>query len=149
MALRQSLAGAKWVVASPLDSTRAPSKNIGNPCVSEGAPLEFHWRHQCSGCRPDQYHQNLINRPKPFKNLVKMNISMVWSVPTATQRRSGPQHARSERGLRVKCAPWKSLKNHRKTLRFQYAPWVHRFCHNAVLCSTGQHVGMCGMHDST
>ena len=32
----------------------APSKNIGFPCVSEGAPLEFHWRHQCSGCRSDQ-----------------------------------------------------------------------------------------------
>ena len=50
-AMRQSLAGAKWVVASPLDSTRAPSKTMQKPCVSEGAPLEFHWRHQCSGCR--------------------------------------------------------------------------------------------------
>ena len=56
-----------------------------------------------------------------------MNNSTVWSLPTATQRRSGPRHARAERGLRAKCVAWKSLKNHRETLCFQCAPWVHRF----------------------
>ena len=126
----------------------APSKNIGFPCVSEGAPLEFHWRHQCSECRPDQYHQNLTNRPKPFKNLVKMNNSTVWSLPAATQRRSGSRHACSERELRAECVTWKSLKKHRETLLFQCAPWVRQFCHDDVLCSKGQHVCMCGMHDS-
>ena len=39
-----------------------------------------------------------------------MNISTVSSLPTATQRRSGPRHARSERGLRVKCVTWESLE---------------------------------------
>ena len=100
----------------------APSKNIGFPCVSEGAPLEFHWRHQCSECRPDQYHQNLTNRPKPFKNLVKMNNSTAWFPPAATQRRSGSRHARSERELRAKCVTWKTLKNHRKSLCFCMPP---------------------------
>ena len=88
----------------------APSKNIGIPCVSEGAPLGFHWRHQSAECRPDQYHQSLTNRPKPFKNLVKKNNSTVWSPPAATQRRSGSRHARSERELRAKCVTWKTLK---------------------------------------
>ena len=32
----------RWIPRGP------PSKNIGFPCVSEGAPWEFHWRHQCS-----------------------------------------------------------------------------------------------------
>ena len=134
----------RWIPRGP------PSKNIGNPCVSEGAPLEFHWRHQCSGCRPYQYHQNVINRPKPFKTPVKMDDSgsTVWSPPTATQRRSGSRHACSERELRAKCVTWKSLKNHREMLLFQCAPWVHQFCHDDVLCSKGQHVCMCGVHDS-
>ena len=70
----------------------------------------------------NQYPINSINRPRPFKNLVKMNIFAVWSLPTATQRRSGPQHARAERGPRAKCITWKSLKTHRETLRFQCAP---------------------------
>ena len=78
-----------------------------------------------------------------------MNISTVWSLPTATQRRSGPRHARSERELRAKCTTWKSLKNHRETLCFQCAPWVRQFCYDDVLCSKGQHVCMCGMHDSS
>ena len=38
----------RWIPRGP------PSKNIGFPCVSEGAPWEFHWRPQCSRCRPDQ-----------------------------------------------------------------------------------------------
>ena len=56
-----------------------------------------------------------------------MNNSMVWSLPTAAQRESGPRHARAERGLRAKCATWKPSKNHRETLRFQWAPQMHRF----------------------
>ena len=56
-----------------------------------------------------------------------MNIFAVWSLPTVTQRRSGPQHARVERGLRAKCITWKSLKTHRETLCFQCASQVHRF----------------------
>ena len=78
-----------------------------------------------------------------------MNNSTVWSLPTATQRRSGPRHARSERELRAKCTTWESLKNRRETLCFQCAPWVRQFCHDDVLCSTGQPVCMCGMHDFT
>ena len=40
------------------------------------------------------------------------------------------------------------IENHRETLCFQCAPWVRQFCHDDVLCSKGQHVCMCGMHDS-
>ena len=39
-----------------------------------------------------------------------MNNSTVWSPPMATQRRSGPRRARSDRELRAECATWKSLK---------------------------------------
>ena len=76
-----------------------------------------------------------------------MNNSTVWSPPAATQRRSGSRHARSERELRAKCVTRKTLKNHRETLLFQYAPYVHQFCHDDVLCSKGQHVCICGMLD--
>ena len=108
------------------------SKNSGNSCVSCTSPKRA----------------DLTNRPKPFKNLVKMNNSTVWSPPAATQRRSGSRHARSERELRAKCVTWESLKNHRETLLFQCAPWVRQFSHDDVLCSKGQHVCMCGMCDS-
>ena len=64
-----------------------------------------------------------------------MNNSTVWSPPTATQRRSGPRRARSDRKLRAECTTWKSLKNYRNTLSFQCAPWMHRRCDNSVLCS--------------
>ena len=37
----------------------------------------------------DQYHQPLTNRPKPFKNLVKMNNSTVWPCATSSPARSG------------------------------------------------------------
>ena len=37
----------RWIPRVP------PSKTIGNPCVSEGAPLEFNWRPLCSKCRSD------------------------------------------------------------------------------------------------
>ena len=37
----------------------------------------------------DQYHENLINRPKPFKNLVKMDDSAVWPCATPSPARSG------------------------------------------------------------
>ena len=127
----------------PTHAHRLPlgtSKNSGNSCVSCMSP-------QKGG--PYQYNQNLTNRPKPFKNFVKMNNSTVWSLPAATQRRSGSRHACSERELRAKCVMWKSLENHRETLLFQCAPWVRQFCHDDVLCSKGQHVCMCGMHDST
>ena len=132
------------------------SKNQAFHTCAQATPgnLQKQWKFMCfvhvpPKGGPDQYNQNLINRPKPFKNLVKMNNSTVWSLPTAAQRASGPRHARAERGLRAKCATWKSLKNHRETLCFQCAPWVRQFCHDDVLCSKGQHVCMCGMHDST
>ena len=64
-----------------------------------------------------------------------MNIFTVWSLPTATQRRSGPRRAQAARGLRTKCTTWKSLKNHWETLCFQCAPQVHRCCHHSVLRS--------------
>ena len=56
-----------------------------------------------------------------------MNNSMVWSLPAAAQRESGPPHARTECGLHAKWATWKSLKNHRETLCFQWAQQMHRF----------------------
>ena len=59
-----------------------------------------------------------------------MNNSTVWSLPAAAQRESGPRPARAERGLHAKCATWNSLKNHRDTVCFQWAPYVHRFCTN-------------------
>ena len=87
-----------------------PCKTIGIPCVSEVPPLEFHWRPRSPEWRADSYSPPLIVSQKPFKNLVKMNNSTVWSLPTAAQRASGPRHARAERGLRTKCATWESLK---------------------------------------
>ena len=100
----------------------ALSKNIGFPCVSEVPPLEFHWRPRPPGCGSYNTCQNLIILSKPYKNLVKMNNSTVWSPPAATQRRSGSRHARSERELRAKCVTWETLKNHREMLHFQCAP---------------------------
>ena len=99
-----------------------PCKTIGIPCVSEVPPLEFHWRPRSPEWRADSYSPPLIVSQKPFKNLVKMNNSTVWPLPTAAQRASGPRHARAERGLHAKCAMWKSLKNNRATLCFQCAP---------------------------
>ena len=43
-----------FVIWAPHNAYGNPSKTIGNPCVSEGAPLEFHWRHQYSEWRSDQ-----------------------------------------------------------------------------------------------
>ena len=72
-----------------------------------------------------------------------MNIFMVWSLPMATQWRSGPRRAPSERELRVERATWKSLKNHRKTFSVR-----HR-CSGAVTmacCPPGITWSVCGMH---
>ena len=70
---------------------------------------------------------------KPLQILVKMNVFTVRSLPTATQQQSGPRHARAARGLRVKCATWKSLENHRETLCFQCAPKARLCEYNSVL----------------
>ncbi len=136
---------AMWPSASPSPARSGPrrpsriprgrpSETIGIPCVSEVPPLEFHWRPRSPEWRTDSYSPILIVSPNPFKNLVKMNNSTVWSLPTAAQRASGPRHARAERGLHSKCATWKSLKNHRETLCFQWVPQVHRF-HTKMDCA--------------
>ena len=111
-----------------------PSETIGVHCVFEVPPLESRWRPGSPGWRPDAFHQNLTLSQKPLKNLVKMNNSTVWSLPTAAQRASRPRHARAERGLHTKCATWKSLKNHRETLCFQWVPQVYRF-HTKMGCA--------------
>ena len=80
---------------------------------------------------PYSFRQNLIVSPKTFKILVKMNVFIVRSLPTATQRRSRPRHAWAACGLRVKCVTWQSLKNHRETLCFQCAP--RHSCVNTIL----------------
>ena len=141
---------AMWPSASPSParsgprrpsriSRGPPSETIGIPCVSERPPSEFRWRPGSPGWRPDPYRQNLTLIEKPFKNLVGMNNSTVWSLPTAAQRASGPRHARAECGLRIKCATWKSLKNHRETLSFQWAPQVHRF-HTKMECAPKERI---------
>ena len=71
-----------------------------------------------------------------------MNNSMVWSLPTAAQRESGPRHTRAERGLRTKCVTWKSLKNHRETWCFQWAQQVHQFDTNTG-CAPKERMGAC------
>ena len=57
-----------------------------------------------------------------------MNIFTVWSPPTATQRRSGPRRARSDRELRAECATWESLK----TIGKRCVSSVHHRCTGAV-----------------
>ena len=124
---------AMWPCLSPSPARSGPrrpgriprgpsSETIGIPYVSEVLPLEFRWRPRSPGWCTDTYRPILTLIQNPFKNLVKMNNSTVWSLPTAAQRTSGPWHARAERGLRAECAIWKSLKNHRETLCFQCAP---------------------------
>ena len=143
---------AMWPSASPSPARSGPrrpsriprgppSETIGIPCVSEVPPLEFRWRPRSPGWCTDTYHPILTLIQNPFKNLVKMNNSTVWSLPTAAQRTSGPRHARAERELRAKCSTWESLKNHRKTLCSQCAPQVHRCCHHSVLRSW-DHLGV-------
>ena len=73
--------------------------------------MEFHWRPLSPRCRPYCFRQNLIFSLKTFKSIVKMNVFIVRSLPTDTQRRSGARRARSDRELRVECATWESLKN--------------------------------------
>ena len=102
------------------------SKTIGKPYVFEVPPLRIHWRPLSPGCSPWGTAQNLIIIVKPFKNLVKMNDFIIRSPATATERQSGPRHARAARGLRIKCVTWKSLKTHRETLCFQCAPKARR-----------------------
>ena len=91
----------------PMHCTRASRLPPGNL----RKPLEFLvFLHALQKGRTDSYSPILIVSQKPFKNLVKMNNSTVWPLPTAAQRASGPRHARAERGLRAKCATWESLK---------------------------------------
>ena len=71
-----------------------------------------------------------------------MDNSTVWSLPTAAQRQSGPRHARAERGLRTECTTWESLKNHRETLCFQWAPQVYRF-HTKLECAPKDRMCAC------
>ena len=60
-----------------------------------------------------------------------MNDSTAWSLPTGTERRSGPRYARAARGLRVKCVTWKSLKTIGK--RCVFSVTQRQGCVNTIL----------------
>merc|ERR1711969_346579 len=62
---------------------QAAPGNLQKPLVF----LVFLHAPQKGGC--DQYHQNVINTPKPFKNLVKMKDSAVRPCASPSPARSG------------------------------------------------------------